>query len=65
MEVDLITQLGPEIFVSAETFRPLIIQEVLASRFDPTPLEQEATDIRGHVFRLRKALTVRGATGDL
>jgi hypothetical protein len=65
VEVDLITQLGPEIVVSAETFRPLIIQEVLASRFDPTPLEQEATDIPRHVFRLRNAFTVRGATGDL
>lgn len=59
IKLDLNATLGQEISVEAETFRPLIINKVLASYFDPTPLAEEITDIPPSVFRLRKAFTLR------
>jgi hypothetical protein len=58
VEVDLRARLGDPIKVQHETFVPLIIQEVLVSRFNPTPITKEATDIPPHVFRLRSAFQV-------
>lgn len=58
VEVDLRARLGDPIKVEHETFVPLIVQEVLASRFNPTPIASEATDIPPHVFRLRKAFQI-------
>ena len=55
IEVDLQAELGPEIQNDAEILRPLIVKQVIASRFDPSPLAAEATDIPTGVFRLRKA----------
>jgi hypothetical protein len=55
IELDLHTTLGPEIQGDAENFRPLIVKEVISSRFNPLPLAKEATDIPAGVFRLRKA----------
>jgi len=55
IELDLHTRLGPEVKVEAETFRPLIVQEVVSSRFDPSPLVAEITDIPPNVYRLRNA----------
>ncbi|AMS43381.1 type I restriction enzyme HsdR N-terminal domain-containing protein [Aminobacter aminovorans] len=59
IELDLETKLGPEIQVEAETFRPLVVQEVISSRFNPTPLANEASDIPAHVFRLRSAFVLK------
>ncbi len=58
VEVDLRARLGDLIQCQHETFVPLVIQEVLASRFNPTPITKEITDIPPHVFRLRKAFQV-------
>ena len=58
VEVDLRARLGDPIKVQHETFVPLIVQEVLASRFNPAPIAKEATDIPPHVFRLRKAFRI-------
>jgi hypothetical protein len=43
----------------SEDFRPLIIERVIAARFNPLPLANEADDIPDHVFRLRKAYVLR------
>ena len=59
IEIDVETKLGPETEGQSESFRPLIIEQVISSRFDPLPLSEEATDIPDHVFRLRKAFKVR------
>ncbi len=55
VEVDLRTHLGEPIEVEHETFVPLVIDEVLGSRFNPVVLAQEPTDIPPHIFRLSKA----------
>ncbi len=59
IEVDIDTTLGPEIDGRSESFRPLLIHQVIAARFDPLPLPTEASDIPDHVFRLRKAYVLR------
>ncbi len=58
IELDLVTKLGPETNGHSETFHPLIIEKVLAARFNPLPIK-EAPDIPSHVFRLRKAFQIR------
>lgn len=58
IEIDLHATLGPEIKLESEDFRPLIIDEVINSRFDPSPLSNEANDIPPHVFRLRSAFVL-------
>jgi hypothetical protein len=59
IEVDIDTKLGPEIKGKFESYRPLIIERVLASRFNASPLPTEATDIPEGVFRLRKAYSIK------
>lgn len=58
IEVDIDTKLGPEIEGKFETYRPLIIEKVLAARFNHLPLPKEATDIPEEVFRLRRAYSI-------
>jgi hypothetical protein len=53
--LDVDTKLGPEIIGHSESFRPLVIERVIAARFNPLPLPKEANDIPSNVFRLRKA----------
>ena len=55
IELDVDTKLGPETIGNSETFRPLVIERVIAARFNPLPMPEEAKDIPNHVFRLRKA----------
>jgi hypothetical protein len=59
IELDIETRLGPETKGHSENFRPLIIERVIAARFNPLPLANEADDIPDQVFRLRKAYVLR------
>ena len=59
IELDVHTKLGQEIQGVYESYRPLIIETVIAARFNPQPLANEATDIPDGVFRLRKAYIIR------
>jgi Type I restriction enzyme R protein N terminus (HSDR_N) len=59
IELDAHTKLGHEIQVEFENYRPLIIESVIAARFNPQPLANEATDIPDGVFRLRRAYMIR------
>lgn len=58
IEVDLKTHLGEPIKVEHETFVPLIIDEVIESRFNPYP-PAGGDDIPPHVFRLSKAFIIK------
>lgn len=58
IEVDIDTKLGPEIEGEFETYRPLIIEKVLAARFNYLQPLKEATDIPEGVFRLRRAYSI-------
>ena len=58
VEVDLRTHLGKPIKVQHETFVPLVIDEVMASRFNPYPPESGGEDIPPNIFRLSKAFKV-------
>ena len=59
IELDLSARLGEETQGQSETFIPLIIQEILASRFNPTAVPNDPNDIPPHVFKLRDAFVVR------
>ena len=59
LELNLHATLGSEVQLEAESFRPLIVEEIVSSRFDPSPWVNEATDIPDHVFRLRKAVVFK------
>ncbi len=59
IELDLSARLGEETQGQSETFIPLIIQEILASRFNPTEVPNDPNDIPPHVFKLRDAFVVR------
>jgi hypothetical protein len=59
IEVDIDTTIGVEIDNGSEKFIPLIIENVLASRFNHSPITAEATDIPDHIFRLRRAYKIR------
>ena len=62
IELDVHARLGGEIEGEFESYRPLSIEKVMAARFNPQPLTNEATDIPDGVFRLRKAYTIRGTS---
>jgi hypothetical protein len=66
IEVDLRTHLGEPITVRHETFVPLIIDKVLDSRFNPSPIDSADNDIPPHIFRLRDTFKVltRPSPGD-
>jgi hypothetical protein len=55
IELDLKVRLGETVQVQDETFIPLVVTEVLASRFNPEPVENEPSDIPPHIFRLSRA----------
>ena len=61
IEVDIDTKLGPEIDGEFETYRPLVIERVLAARFNHLPLAKRAADIPKEVFRLREAYSIEPA----
>lgn len=58
LEVDLRCHLGEFIQVEHEGFIPLIIDEVLGSRFYPASAPLGGSDIPPHIFRLSKAYKV-------
>ena len=60
LEVDIRTVLGEPIDVANETFVPLLINEVLGSRFNPFP-PPGGEDIPPHIFRLSKSFRVSSA----
>lgn len=63
IEADLRTSLGSETQGADDTFIPLVVQEVLGSRFNLEPVPSpEPTDIPPYVFRLSRAFTVRTRT---
>lgn len=64
IEVDLRTHLGELIEGEHERFVPLIVDEVLGSRFNPAPPTSEPTDIPPHIFRLSKAFKLVAPGGD-
>jgi Type I restriction enzyme R protein N terminus (HSDR_N) len=65
IELDIDTRLGAEIDGQSEKFIPLVIERVLASRFNHTPLVDEATDIPAHVFRLRRVYKIRSLDSEV
>jgi hypothetical protein len=58
IELDIKAKLGVLTKGQNESFIPLIIEEILASRFNPEPLDKEPNDIPSHIFRLRNAFKV-------
>lgn len=58
IEVDLRTHIDEPITVENETFVPLVIDEVLGSRFNPFPPKSGGEDIPPHIFRLSKAFKI-------
>jgi hypothetical protein len=58
IEVDLKTHLGDSIKVQHETFVPLVIDEVVNSRFNATPPMSGGNDIPPHIFRLSHAFKI-------
>lgn len=58
IEIDARTHLGEAVTVEHETFIPLVVDEVLGSRFNPYPPEG-GNDVPSHVFRLRDAFKIQ------
>lgn len=60
IELDLHCHVGEIIANAEERFAPLIVEEVLASRFVPDPGLAEPDDIPDDIFKLRKAYKTGG-----
>jgi hypothetical protein len=58
IEVDITTHLGEPIDVEHESFIPLVIEEVLSSRFNTAPPSGDPGDIPSEVYRLSKAFKI-------
>jgi hypothetical protein len=58
IELDISAKLGELIQVRNEEFVPILIQEILDSRFNPEPVPNDPKDIPAHVFQLRNAFTI-------
>lgn len=63
IELDLVAHLGTETQGQSESFMPLIIKEINASRFNPEPVTGDPNDIPPHVFKLRDAFVIRDGGG--
>jgi hypothetical protein len=59
IELDIEVRLGSETRGQHESFVPLIISKVLASRFNLSPMPFEPTDRPPHIFRLRNAFKLK------
>lgn len=59
IELDIAARLGEETQGQSEMFIPLVIQEILASRFNPSVVPNDPNDIPSHVFKLRDAFTIK------
>ena len=64
IELDLAARLGEVTKGHDEEFVPLVIEEIMESRFNPEPVENDPKDIPEHVFQLRKAFTIRRGAAD-
>lgn len=62
IELDLTAKLGGLTQGQSESFVPLIIQQIHASRFNPTVVPGDPKDIPPYVFKLRDAFVLK--TGD-
>ena len=58
VEVDITTHLGEPIEVKHESFVPLVIEQVLGSRFNADRATGDPGDIPSEVYRLSKALKI-------
>jgi len=59
IELDLKVKLGEETKVEKETFVPLIVDEVLKTKFNPETIGKRADDIPPHIFKLRDAYKIQ------
>lgn len=59
IELDLTAKLGELTQGQSESFVPLIIQQVHASRFNPTEVPNDPNNIPPHVFKLRDAFVLK------
>lgn len=59
IELDLTATLGDETQGQSETFIPLVIKEIHASRFNPEKVPNDPNDIPPHVFKLRDAFVIQ------
>lgn len=59
IELDLTAFLGKETQGQSETFIPLMIKEVHASRFNPEEVPNDPNDIPPYVFKLRDAFVIK------
>lgn len=62
VEIDVAVHLGGETQGQSEVFVPLVIEQVLAARFNPEPVAGDPNDIPPHVFRLRSAFKITTLT---
>lgn len=60
LEIDIVTRLGPPTMGQHEPFVPLVITQVLASRFKTEAVAGDPGDIPAHVFRLQAAFLTEG-----
>ena len=58
IELDLKVKLGEETTVEKETFVPLVVEEVIKSKFAPEPIGKRPDDIPSHIFKLRDAYKI-------
>jgi hypothetical protein len=60
IELDISARLGELTkAINNEKFVPILLQEILDSRFNPEPVPNDPMDIPAHVFQLRKAFKIR------
>lgn len=62
IEVDITTHLGEPVKVEHESFVPLVIEQVLGSRFNSDPPIGDPGYIPAQVYRLSKAFTVNSSS---
>lgn len=59
IELDLKVTLGEIIQVQLEVFVPLIINEIQASRFNPSEIENDPNNIPSYIFKLRDNFKIK------
>ena len=64
IELDLSAKLGELTQGQSESFIPLIIQQIHASRFNPTEVPNDPNDIPPYVFKLRAAFVIKPGDED-
>lgn len=64
IEIDIEARLGNLTRGRDEEFVPVVIDNILASRFNPEPVADDQNDIPSHVFQLRNVFTIRRGVPD-